>query len=202
MLNANMAVDMPIQLTKPALLLIDIQAGLDHPTHWGTQRSTPTFETNIPRLLAAFRERQYPVLHVAHYSTSPQSPLHPTNNPTGVEFKDIARPANSEPIFTKNVNSAFIGTELEAAIRTLGVKELFISGLTTDHCVSTSTRMAANLGVVGDEGKIYLIGDATATWSKGGFDAETVHAVNLASLNGEFADVVKTDSVLERLQKA
>ena len=62
--------------------------------------------------------------------------------------------------------------------------------------------MAQNLGVVGDGGKIYLIGDATATWGKGGFDAETVHAVNLASLNGEFADVVTTDSVSERLQNA
>jgi hypothetical protein len=41
--------------------------------------------------------------------------------------------------------------------------------------------------------------DATATYSKGGFDAETVHAVHLASLDGEFASVVGTDEVVKTI---
>jgi hypothetical protein len=81
--------------------------------------------------------------------------------------------------------------------------------------------MAANLGVVDqgrepvvladgqqkdvvdvDKGRIVLVGDATATWAKGGFDAETVHKVTLASLDGEFADVISTREVVEALQNS
>lgn len=66
--------------------------------------------------------------------------------------------------------------------------------------------MAANLRVtehVDDEtgkeasGQVILITDATATWEKGEFDAETVHKVNVESLKDEFCDVVTTRHVLE-----
>jgi nicotinamidase-related amidase len=121
----------------------------------------------------------------------------------------------------KHVNSAFIGTGLECYLKEHGIRQLIVAGITTDHCVSTSVRMAANLGVVDlypegkpvlngdgsqgkavpvDEGRIVLVGDATATWAKGGFDAETVHAVTLASLDGEFADVMATEQVIASLE--
>ncbi|KAL2816314.1 Isochorismatase-like protein [Aspergillus granulosus] len=129
----------------------------------------------------------------------------------------------------KTVNSAFIGTELESYLRENGIRQLVVAGITTDHCVSTSVRMGANLGVVDryldgngeekggpiiladgrqekvvnvDKGRIVLVGDATATWAKGGFDAETVHAVTLASLDGEFADVVCTRDIITALESS
>jgi nicotinamidase-related amidase len=139
---------------------------------------------------------------------------------------DIVKPADdeSEPVMWKTVNSAFIGTELESYLRGKGIRQLVVAGITTDHCVSTSVRMAANLGVVDryldgkgpvvladgqqkdavdvEKGRIVLVGDATATWAKGGFDAETVHKVTLASLDGEFADVISTREVVEALQNS
>ncbi|OQE39812.1 hypothetical protein PENCOP_c006G04193 [Penicillium coprophilum] len=225
---------MALEFTVPtALILIDNQSAFCDPkavSHWGTTRSNPNYETNIQALLSAFRvaRSSYPtpleVIHIFHSSTTPGSPLHPSN-PGGIRPLDFATPASdrSETIFWKSVNSSFIGTELEAHLREKGFRQLIIAGLTTDHCVSTTVRMAANLGVVDrylgngpvrlrsdgthendvqvEKGRIVLVEDATATFGKAGIDAETVHKVSVASLDGEFADVFSTEEVIETLSK-
>ncbi|THG93429.1 hypothetical protein EW026_g7803 [Hermanssonia centrifuga] len=186
--------------SKPGLVLIDNQIGFTHPTHWGVHRSNPSYEENLGHLLSAFRDRGHPIFHVAHHSTDPNSPLNPISNPLGAHFLSFAEPHEGEPVFIKTVNSSFIGTTLEKAIREADIKELFVAGLTTDHCVSTTTRMGANLGVVGETGEIYVVGDAVANFERGKWDAETVHQVNLASLDGEFAAIISTEGVIRSLQ--
>lgn len=151
----------PASETPTALLLIDIQKGFEHPTHWGTSRSTPSLESNVASLLRAARQynetatKPILIIHVHHHSVSPTSQLHPSarlpgsDTPT-IEAADYAAPVGDEPILTKNVNSGFIGTDLEERLRGFGAKQLVVAGLTTDHCVSTTVRMAANLHVLGD----------------------------------------------------
>lgn len=74
-----------------------------------------------------------------------------------MDFLPYAQPLEGEAVVTKGVNSGFIGTELEAMIRQRGIRTLVIGGITTDQCVSTTTRMAANLGVCdGGWGKVCL----------------------------------------------
>ncbi len=59
-------------------------------------------------------------------------------------MQSYASPLPNEPVIAKNVNSAFIGTELESIIKEkLGTTRLYVAGLTTDQCVSTSVRMAS-----------------------------------------------------------
>ena len=105
-------------------------------------------------------------------------------------------PQGDEPIITKRVHSAFIGTNLEQRLRDQDITQVVIVGLTTMHCVSTTSRMAGNLGF-----KTIVIGDATAAFERTGYDgqrfsAQTVHDVALAELHGEFATVMDTDSLL------
>lgn len=181
-----------------ALVVVDVQKGMDDPA-WGL-RNNPGAEDNVARLLEAWRASGRPVFHVQHHSTRPDSPLRP--GAPGVEIKDSAKPLAGEPVIRKTVNSAFIGTDLEARLRTEGVGVLVLAGLTTNHCVETTARMAGNLGF-----DTYFVSDATATFDRRGPDgtlhrAEDVHAMTLANLHGEFATVVDTRSVLGMLDGA
>ncbi len=182
---------------RPALILIDIQKGFDNIEYWGGQRNNPDAEENAAELLRLWRTNNLPVFHIQHCSSNPASLLHETNE--GNQFKDLVKPMGGEPVIKKNVNSAFIGTNLKEQLENAGITKLVIVGLTTDHCVSTTTRMASNLGF-----DTMIVSDATATFNKKGlqgqnFAAELIHETALASLNDEFATVVTTDFLKERM---
>jgi len=179
-------------MKKTALLSIDVQIGFDDPS-WGT-RNNPDAESNIVKLFAEFRKKNLPVIHIQHCSVEENSVLredHPGN-----AYKAEGMPLTGEKQFKKSVNSAFIGTGLEQYLHDNGIQSLVIVGLTTDHCVSTSTRMAGNLGF-----DVTLVSDATATFNRTGHDgvehtADDIHAIHLSSLNDEFCEVKSTEEVL------
>lgn len=182
---------------KPALLLIDIQKGFDELEHWGDERNNPQAEENASQLLKHWRANSLPIFHIQHCSTEMNSPLNESNN--GNEFKDLVKPKENEPIIKKSVNSAFIGTSLKEQLDKMKITTLVIVGLTTDHCVSTTTRMAGNFGYT-----TYVVHDATATFSKKGFDgkhfsAELIHETAIASLKNEFATILSTDYLIQHI---
>jgi nicotinamidase-related amidase len=172
-----------------ALLLIDVQKYFDDPIHG--RRNNPNAEENMALLLNEWRKTKRPVIHVQHIS-NPSLAHHP-----GRDIKEIVAPLPEEPVIVKNVNSAFIGTNLEAYLKESEIDTLVIVGLTTDHCVSTTTRMAKNLGFIP-----FIVSDATATFERVSFDgklysAEEIHNLALVSLHEEFATVIDTNGVLE-----
>lgn len=176
-----------------ALLVVDVQLGLDDPSY-GT-RNNPEAELRMAELLTAWRASGRPVYHVQHMSREPASPLRP--GMPGNAIKPEVAPQPGEPLFRKEVNSAFIGTGLEEALRRDGRNALVVIGLTTEHCVSTTVRMAGNLGFT-----TFVVADATAAFDKQDrngrrWAATEVHELTLATLDGEFATVVTTDELLE-----
>jgi len=182
---------------NPALILIDIQKGFDDINYWGGDRNNPEAEQNAGKLLAFWRKMGLPVFHAKHCSSNPNSRL--AEGQPGNEFKDIVEPIEGEVIVKKNVNSAFIGTDLKDRLELRNITKLVIVGLTTDHCVSTTTRMAGNFGF-----DTFLVEDATATFCKKGtkgqlFSAGIIHETALASLNEEFATVITTENLLKAL---
>jgi len=177
---------------KTALIIIDVQEGLDDPKLG--KRNNPDAESNMARLLADWRARGRPIFHIQHMSTRPDSPLRPDR--PGNAIKRIVAPQGEEPVLQKEVNNAFIGTDLADRLREGEIRSLVIVGLTTNHCVSATARMAGDLGY-----KTYVVEDATASHETISYDgtlypAEMVHAIALASLHDEFATIVKTDRLL------
>lgn len=182
-------------MNKTALIIIDVQQGFDNPK-WGV-RNNPQAEDNISTILTHWRAQQWPVIHIQHCSTEQESPLRP--NQSGCEFKTCATPKQNETVFQKHVNSAFIGTNLEHHLRANHLHNVVIVGLTTDHCVSTTARMAGNLGF-----NVTLVSDATATFNRIGIDgteysADEIHTIHLTSLNDEFCTVLSTRELLDSM---
>jgi nicotinamidase-related amidase len=175
-----------------ALLVIDVQLGINRPSNG--RRNNPQAEDNIGRLLAAWRASGLPLFHIKHDSTRPDSPFHPTS--PGNAIMDVARPLAGEPLIAKNVNGAFVGTDLEQRLRDAGVDTVVVIGFVLNHCVETTARGASDRGFT-----TYVVSDATATHDRTGpdgklYDADLIHAVTLASIHEEFVTVVDTETVL------
>jgi nicotinamidase-related amidase len=185
-----------MKLTADAVLLIvDVQQAIDHPS-WGV-RNNPAMEANIASLLAAWRRSGRPVIHVQHVSREPRSTYRPGQ--PGVEFKPEVAPLAGETVLVKHVNSAFIGTDLEARLRRAGCPTLVITGVITNNSVEATARMAGNLGF-----DAVVVADATATFGRADYngkehDADDVHALSLANLQGEYARIADTAAVLAAL---
>lgn len=181
-------------LAHAALIPIDVQQAFDH-APWGlAARNNPDMERNGGRLLAAWRARGAPLLHVRHDSIHAGSPLHPSH--AGHAFRPGFEPLADEPVIGKSVNAAFIGTDLDLRLRRRGIRRLVLFGITTDMCVSTSARVAANLGY-----EVTVVGDACACFPAIGHDgvvvpADTIHRAHLATLHAEFARVVAADELV------
>lgn len=181
-----------MSISDAALLVIDVQKGFDT-DDWG-QRNNPDCETNITRLIGAWRRRGRPVVYVRHDSETPGSPLQ--LGKVGNEYKD-ALSGEPDLHIRKSVRSAFYGTpDLKGWLDERQISALAITGITTNHCCETTARMAGDLGF-----DTYFVLDATHTFDRQHPDghalsAQTLAEATAASLHGEFATVLNTDDVL------
>ncbi|WP_160136607.1 cysteine hydrolase family protein [Chryseobacterium sp. c4a] len=188
---------MKLQDKKTALILIDIQKGFLDENYWGGNRNNKDAERISGTILKKWRELNWPIFHIRHSSTNPKSKLHESD--PGFEFNDYVVPQSDEYIITKNVNSAFIGTDLKEKLDAQNINTVVILGITTNHCVSTTARMAGNFGY-----ETYVISDATAAFDRVGihgekYNAEQVHLMALANLNEEFASILSAEELFKKL---
>lgn len=185
-----------------ALLLIDVQKGVNILKHWGGdtgRRNNLDAEERARFLLERWRQERLPALFTRHDSRQANSPLK-IGLPTGA-FIEGLEPHPEEIVVVKDVNGGFIGTNLDIQLRRLGVSRLVVVGFFTNMCVETTVRQAGNMGY-----DTYLVEDACATTNRIGFDgidydAETVHALSVASMNGEFCTALRCSQVLELLER-
>lgn len=180
-----------------ALVLIDVQIGVDDLLHWGGQngrRNNPYAEANMLKLLARWRQANLKVAFTRHNSREAASPLK-LSLPTGAQ-KPGFEPRIDEIVVIKDVNSGFIGTSLEIQLRRANISRLVVAGFFTNFCVETTIRMSGNLGF-----DTYLIDDGCSTCNRVGPDGvdhepETVHAMTVANLHGEFCTAIQTSDAL------
>ncbi|MTI31065.1 cysteine hydrolase family protein [Xanthovirga aplysinae] len=188
---------MKLREKDPALILVDIQTAFDDEAYWGGNRNNKNAEKYARQILKRWRELKLPIFHIRHSSQNPNSKLHASQ--PGFAIKDDVKPLDDEIVITKEVNSAFIGTDLKERLDQLEIRTVVILGLTTNHYVSTTTRMAGNYGY-----ETFLISDATATFDRLGvngekYSAELIHQTTLANLHEEFATVIDSKKLLKSI---
>ncbi len=182
-------------MTRTALLIIDMQEEMAARTRAGRDRANPDAEARIAGLLALFRARGLPIVHVHHHE--PGTPV--ALGQPGGEVMGCARPMPGEKIFHKSTSSAFSGTGLDAWLRREGIGRIVLVGAVAAFCVTSTTRMASDLGF-----QVVLPGDALVGFDipahdGGRIDAATVLRVTLSLLGADFAHLVTTDAVASHL---
>ena len=178
---------------NPTLLLVDIQKAFLEKDYPGLIRNNQDAEFICGKILKKWRTLDLPIIHVRHSSSNVNSKLHESN--PGFEFNDHVTPLDDEIVVTKNVNSAFIGTGLKSILDKSKTEIIIIVGMTTNHCISTTTRMSGNLGY-----NTYLISDSTACYNTKAIngeiiDCEVIYKTSLASINKEFATVIDSNEL-------
>ncbi|KAJ7620954.1 Isochorismatase-like protein [Roridomyces roridus] len=205
-------------LAHTALLVIDVQQAFIYEAALAKEElSTPNMESNITALLAAFRAKGLPVIHVHHVNTTETGGLwNEESHPEGVRPQDYVAPQPGESVLRKyNKSSGFTAllvtdgrTSLKEVLDAKGINTIVIVGLSSAHCVSSTARSGHDAGF-----SVVVVGDASGTYGetpvpkhssiKGDADggkawsAQTAHALALGHLStGELAQVVSTETVL------
>jgi len=180
-----------------ALLLIDVQRGVDDTAYYGGPSgrvNNPQAKDNIRKILNAWRSNGGKVAFTQHDSIEEGSPLK-LSLPTGQQLEGMEIKAGDISV-SKSVNSGFIGTSLELELRRKKITRLVVAGFFTNVCVETTVRMAGNMGF-----DTYLIHNACSTMNSVGidgtdYDPDLVHNMSVASMHGEFCTAITLDAAL------
>lgn len=178
-----------------ALLIVDIQN--DYFAGGNMALENPdAAAANAARLLADFRARDWPVIHIQHLMQRPGAGYLMPGTP-GAEIHPSVAPLPGETVLTKHFPNSFRGTGLADRLEALGVDHLVIAGMMTHMCIDTTARAAFDLGY-----KVTLAHDACATRALNFGDvavpAVQVHCSYIAALNGVFAQAQSVEEMLRK----
>ncbi|BBF44617.1 isochorismatase [Lachnospiraceae bacterium KM106-2] len=126
-------------MKKTALLIIDMQQDLIDNNPYMIN----SVISNINELKSFCEKQQIEIIYIRH-NDNPGEPLSP--NQPGWEITGSVSPSNSERIFDKHYNSAFLHTGLKDYLDSKQISSLIITGLQTEYCVDATIKAAFELG--------------------------------------------------------
>jgi nicotinamidase-related amidase len=175
-----------------ALLIVDIQNDY---FPGGAMELVGSVEASqrAAALLAAFRSRGLPVIHIRHVSLRPGATFFLPDT-EGAKIHASVAPAASETVIEKHFPNSFRDTPFLDHLRGEGIDRLAIAGMMTHMCIDTTTRAAADLGF-----ECQLAHDACATrelaFAGAKVAAKDVHNAFVAALNGPFAKALSAQEI-------
>jgi nicotinamidase-related amidase len=170
-----------------ALLIIDIQNDY-FPGGARPLVAPEAAAANAASVLAAFRDRGEPVVHLQHVWDAPDATfMRPGTE--GVEIHPAVAPEAGETVITKAAPNGFAATALERELRGHGVEELVVTGMMSSMCVDATVRAAVDLGFTAT-----VVHDACAApdleFGGQAIPGATVHGAFMAALGDGYATLV------------
>jgi nicotinamidase-related amidase len=187
----------PVPIEQSALLVVDVQDSFKVGPRW-EQRSNPQFESNLSRLIQAYREADLPVVFFLHNDPDPGfQPGDPE-----VRLMDFLQREPGDPVLVKTTRNAFTSTNLREVLEARGVRRVVVTGISTEQCCETTTRVAADLGYDAD-----FVTEASATFPI--TDPETGEVLSTDEiirrtefvLRGRFARIARVAALEEELRR-
>jgi nicotinamidase-related amidase len=180
-----------------ALLLIDIQNDYFPGGNMELEGSLKA-SLRAREILALFREKSLPVVHIQHVATRPGA-IFFLPDTEGVKIHPNVEPLPGEVIFQKNYPNSFRNTPLLEHLRDKGINHLVVCGMMTHMCVDATVRAAFDYGL-----EITVVQDACATRTLSFHDqtipAAQVQAAFLSALSFLYARIVSTGEFLRSFQ--
>ena len=183
-------------MSTMALLLIDFQNDY-FPTYEGAKwalSGTEAAAQNGAALLAKFREKELPVIHVRHEFPSQDAPFFVPGS-DGAKIHDSVAVLGGEPVVLKHQINSFKDTDLDNILKQRGIEKLIIVGAMSHMCIDAATRAANDLGY-----ECHVAHDACATldleFNGTTVPAQQVHSAYMAALGFGYCHVDTTENLL------
>lgn len=216
---AGLSEDFALDSAPTALLVVDMQyatgsrehglgrvlreTGREDEGRYRFDRIESTVVPNVQRLLAMARGRDLPVIYLTVGSLRTDYldlPGHMRNlakwvgNTAGSLEHEILgelKPAPNDLVLNKTTTSGFLSSGLDHALRTLGTRNVIVTGISTNSCVETTARDGADLGY-----RVLLVDDAC------GAARQEFHDATVRSFRRLFGRVATTEEVLSELRES
>ncbi len=180
-------------MARQALIVIDIQNDYFAGGKWPLV-GVDAAADNAARLIAAFRQKAAPLLHIRHEFNTQDAPFF-TPGSEGAQLHAKVCNQGDEPVVLKHFVNAFRETRLQSILQQQGIEELVIVGNMSHMCVEGTARAAADLGY-----PVQVIHDACATldlaFNGQAVPAAQVQSAVMSALAFAYASVLSTDEFL------
>lgn len=186
----------PLPIEQSALLVVDVQDSFKVGSRW-SRRNNPGFEQNLDRLIRSYRAAGLPVIFILHNDPDPGfRPGDPE-----VRLMDFLIREEGDPLLLKNTRNSFTSTNLREILDAKGVRRLVVTGISTEQCCETTTRVAADFGYDVD-----FVTEATMTFpiadpeTGGEMPADEITRRTELVLRGRFARITRVAALEEELR--
>ncbi|MFK8139320.1 MAG: isochorismatase family protein [Bdellovibrionales bacterium] len=142
-------------MSKPVLIVIDVQLGAFDGEKMAPLSDAQIFLENVEILQIYFREQGYPVIFIQD-SGCPGGAFE--SGTSHWEIHPKVAPSSTEKVFHKQSSSGFEGTNINNYLKGLGVENLVLCGLHSEHCF-TNTAISA----LGHDYNVIIASDAHST---------------------------------------
>ncbi|MGW6282890.1 isochorismatase family protein [Kribbella sp. NPDC055071] len=142
-------------MSRTALIVIDVQESFRARPNWQLVNH-PDIADRVGRLVRAARDQGDLVVWVLHTEPGTGTVFDPAGD--HVRLIEGLEPIDGEPVITKTSHNAFTTTNLQQILTQHGVTNLVISGIRTEQCCETTTRVASDFGY-----EVVFVTEATAT---------------------------------------